>query len=312
MINKDSYSREKPGREKKELKKQKSGEIMDYCTTNVVTIPPTSTIMSAVKSMLKYNFRRIPIADAGTRRLEGIITVTDVINFFGGGSKHQIVKNRYDGNLMAAVNEEVEEIMEKEVVSVDFTSSLEDAIELMLEKRVGGCPVVDRDDIILGIITEKDVLNYLSENGEMDGYVSDYMTRGVITATPDTTIEDAMKTMISERMRRLPIIKDGILIGLITAREMLRYFGKGEAFKMLITGDIRDALVQPVSKILSNDELRVYKEPLTVSPDTRISEVVQQMRGAGYGVALIVSNGSLEGILTERDLVKFLYSKMRK
>ncbi len=311
MINKDSYSREKPGREKKESKKQKSGEIMDYCTTNVVTIPPTSTIMSAVKSMLKYNFRRVPIADAGTRRLEGIITVTDIINFFGGGPKHQIVQNRYDGNLMAAVNEEVEEIMEKEVVSVDFTSSLEDAIELMLEKRVGGCPVVDKEDVILGIITEKDVLNYLSENGEIDGYVSDYMTRGVITATPDTTIEEAMRSMISERMRRLPIIKEGILIGLITARELLRYFGKGEAFKMLITGDIKDALVQPVSKILSNDELRVYKEPLTVPPDTRISEVVQQMRGAGYGVALIVNNGSLEGILTERDLVKFLYSKMR-
>ncbi len=312
MINKDSYSREKPSREKKLPKKQKSGEIMDYCTTNVVTIPPTSTIMSAVKSMLKYNFRRVPIADAGTRRLEGIITSTDIINFFGGGPKYQIVQNRYNGNLMAAVNEEVEEIMEKEVVSVEFTSSLEDAIELMLEKRVGGCPIIDKGDIILGIITEKDVLNYLSENGEIDGYVSDYMTRGVITATPDTTVEEAMKTMISERMRRLPIIKDGILIGLITARELLRYFGKGEAFKMLTTGDIKDALVQPVSKILSNDELRVYKEPLTVHPDTRISEVVQQMKGAGYGVALIVNNGSLEGIITERDLVKFLYSKMKK
>jgi CBS domain-containing protein len=311
MINRDSFSREKPGREKRVSKKQKSGEIMDYCTANVVSIPPTSTIMSAIKSMLKYNFRRIPIADAGTRRLEGIITVTDIVNFFGGGSKHQIVQNRYNGNLMAAVNEEVEEIMEKNVIAVDFTSSLEDAIELMLEKRVGGCPVIDKDDVIIGIITEKDVLNYLSENGKIDGFVSDYMTRGVFTTTPDTTIEEVMRTMISQRIRRLPVIKDGILVGMITVRELLRYFGRGEAFKMLITGDIRDALVQPVSTILSNDELRVYKEPLTVTPDTRISEVVQQMRGAGYGVALIVSNGSLEGIITERDLVKFLYSKMK-
>ena len=117
--------------------------------------------------------------------------------------------------------------------------------------------------------------------------------------------------MITEKIRRLPVIKDGILIGLITVRELLRYFGMGEAFKMLITGDIKDALIQPVSTILSNDELRIYKEPLTVSPETRISEVVRQMKGAGYGVALIVSNGSLEGIITERDLVKFLYSKMK-
>jgi len=283
---------------------------MGICTRNVVTIPPTSTIMSAMKSMVKYNFRRIPIADPGTKRLEGIMTVTDIINFFGGGSKYGIVKNRYSGNLMAAVNEEVVEIMERDVVKVDFTSSFEDAIELMLKKRVGGCPVVDREDTIVGIITEKDILNYLSENGHIDGYVSEYMTKGVITANPDTTIESAMKTMISERMRRLPVIRDGILVGLVTAREILRYFATGEAFKMLTTGNIEETLNQPISYILSNDNLRIYKEPLTVPPNLKISELAQAMRGAGYGVALVVNNGSLEGIITERDMIRFLYTKL--
>ncbi|AGK62131.1 CBS domain protein [Archaeoglobus sulfaticallidus PM70-1] len=300
----------KPTREKKNSAKLKEGEIMDYCTKSVVTIPPTSTIMSAVKSMMKYNFRRMPIADPGTKRLEGIITVTDIINFFGGGQKYQIVQNRYDGNLMAAVNEEVEAIMEGDVISIDFTSSLEDAIELMLKKRVGGCPVVDRDNIILGIITEKDVLSYLSENGEIDGFVRNYMTKGVITASPDTTVEEAMKLMISRKMRRLPVIRDGIFVGLVTAREILRYFGSGEAFKMLITGDIKEALNQPLSHILSNENLRVYKEPLLVPPDERISDLVKLMKGSGYGVALVVNNGNLEGIITERDLIRFLYSKM--
>jgi CBS domain-containing protein len=312
MINRDSFSREKPGREKRASKKQKPGDIMDLCTKNVVTLPPTSTIMSAMKSMIKYHFRRMPIADPGTKRLEGILTVTDIINFFGGGEKYRIVQNRYDGNLMAAVNEDVEAIMEENVVTVDFTSSFEDAIELMLEKRVGGCPVVDKEGIVLGIITEKDILNYLSENGYLDGFVSDYMTRGVITATPDTTIEEAMKVMINERMRRLPIISDGILVGMVTAREILRYFGTGEAFKMLVTGDIRDALNQPLSYILSNENLKVYREPITVPPTMKISELAQAMRGSGYGVALIVSNGSLEGIITERDMVRFLYSKLQE
>jgi CBS domain-containing protein len=313
MINKGSFSREKPGvKSKKSSKRQKPGSVMEICTTNVVAIPPTSTIMTAMKSMIKYNFRRVPIADPGTKRLEGIMTVTDIINFFGGGSKYQIVQERYSGNLMAAVNEDVEEIMEKDVISVDFTSSWDEAIELMLEKAVGGCPIVDKENTIMGIITERDVIEYLSQNGRLDGYVRDYMTRGVITASPDTTIEEAMKLMISKRMRRLPIIKDGILVGLITAREILRYFGTGEAFKMLITGDIRDALNKPVSYILSNENLQVYKEPLTFKPDSKISELVQAMKGQGYGVALIVNNGNLEGIITERDIVRFLYSKIKK
>jgi CBS domain containing-hemolysin-like protein len=99
---------------------------------------------------------------------------------------------------------------------------------------------------------------------------------------------------------------------MVTAREILRYFGTGEAFKMLVTGDIRDALNQPLSYILSNENLKVYREPITVPPTMKISELAQAMRGSGYGVALIVSNGSLEGIITERDMVRFLYSKLQE
>ncbi len=134
---------------------------MDIATKDVFTLPPTSTIMNALKSMIAKNFRRIPIADAGTKRLEGIISATDLVNFFGGGSKYGIVSGRYGGNLAAAVNAEVEEIMETDVVTVDYTDSFEDAVEKMFEENVGGCPIVDRDDVVVGIITERDVLKYL-------------------------------------------------------------------------------------------------------------------------------------------------------
>lgn len=61
------------------------GSVMDLATREVTTMPPTTTIMNALKSMLKHNFRRVPIADAGTNRIEGIISATDLVNFFGGG-----------------------------------------------------------------------------------------------------------------------------------------------------------------------------------------------------------------------------------
>lgn len=287
----------------------KSGTVMDLATKDVITMPPTTTIMNALKSMLKHNFRRVPIADAGTKRIEGIISATDLVNFFGGGNKYRIVQERYNNNLPAAVNEEVEKIMEKDVITVEYTDSWEDALELMLKKGVGGCPVVDREDIVVGIITERDMLKFLAKHTELDGFASDYMSKGVLTAKPDITIEGAMKLMISKKIRRLPVIDDGILIGLITIREILRYFGSGEAFKMLITGNIKDALDKPVSSILSNHELLVYKEPLTFYLDVRISSVVEVMLEKNYGVALILNDGKLEGIITEKDMLKFLYSK---
>ncbi|RLI76026.1 histidine kinase [Archaeoglobales archaeon] len=287
----------------------KEGSVMDLATKEVITMPPTTTIMNALKSMLKHNFRRVPIADAGTKRIEGIISATDLVNFFGGGGKYKIVQERYNNNLPAAVNEEVEKIMEKDVITVEYTDSWEDALELMLKKGVGGCPVVDRDDRVVGIITERDMLKFLAKHTELDGFASDYMSKGVLTVKPNVTIEEAMKLMISKKIRRLPVIDDGILIGLITIREILRYFGSGEAFRMLITGNIKDALDKPISTILSNHELLVYKEPLTFYSDVRISRIVEAMLEKNYGVALILNDGKLEGIITEKDMLKFLYSK---
>ncbi|MBO8180746.1 MAG: CBS domain-containing protein [Archaeoglobus sp.] len=282
---------------------------MDIATKDVFTLPPTSTLMNALKLMLKRNFRRIPIADAGTKRLEGIISATDFVNIFGGGQKFGLVKGRYGGNLSAAVNEVVETIMERNVVTIEETDSLEDAVETMFEKKVGGCPVVNKDDVVVGIITERDILKYLGQNRTIDGVASDYMTSSVITLRPKDSIERAMKTMIEKKLRRLPIIDDGILVGLITVREILRYFGMGEAFKMLTSGNIKDAIDKPISTILANDELLVYKDILTFPKNISISQLVSSMLEKGYGVALIVENGKLEGIITERDLVRFLYSK---
>ncbi|MEM2727281.1 MAG: CBS domain-containing protein [Archaeoglobaceae archaeon] len=281
--------------------------IMEIATAEVQTLPQTSTIMNALKFILKKNFRRIPITDAGTKKLKGIITATDFINFFGGGKKHGIVRNRYNGNLASAVNAEIKEIMERNVICLSSKDSLESAVELMFEKKVGGCPILDKDDVVVGIITERDILEYLATKKTVDSVAEDYMTKNVVTLRPKDTIETAMKTMISKRFRRLPVIEDGILLGLITAREILAYFGKGEAFKMLEIGDISEAIKKPVTTILGNSDLLMYKEIPMFPRDTMISQIVSDLIEKGHGAVLIVENGKLEGILTERDLIKFLY-----
>jgi len=130
------------------------------------------------------------------------------------------------------------------------------------------------------------------------------MTTDVVTIESSSSIEEAMKTMISNRFRRLPIVKDGVLIGLITAMDILRFFG-GEAFKYLETGNIKDVLQKPVSTILN-----LAKEPLTFEPRDKISDLARRMIECGAGVALIIENKKLVGIITERDLMRFLYSSV--
>ncbi len=284
----------------------KFGSVMDLASRNVITIPPTSTIMTSMKTMVKYSFRRVPIADAGTKRLEGIITSMDILNFLGGGDKHRLVREKYRGNLIAAVNEEVREIMEKDVISVDYSSSWEDALELLLNNNVGGAPIVDEEDCVIGIITERDIMVFLATRARYEGQVRDFMTRGVITAEPDMTIENAMKLMVKKKFRRLPVVRDGILLGMLTSSTIVHYFS-GEAFKMLITGNADDVLTQPVSAILNNEKILKYREPLVVRPEENVSDVVRKMIEKNQAAALVAKDG-LEGIITERDLMRFLCS----
>ncbi len=307
MRRKDVFSGGKRGDNFRKAKRKqlKPGTIMDVATKDVVAIPPTSTIMAAVKAMDSYGFRRLPIADAGTKRLEGIMTATDIISFFGGGDKHLIVEEKYGNNLLAAVNEEVREVLERNVITVDFTASLEEGLEVILRRGVGGCPVVDREDRVVGIVTERDYLEYLARMN-VNGEVTGYMSRAVITAKPESSIRDAMRTMISRKIRRLPVIKDGVLVGLITSSTLVRFFS-GEAFRSIITGDASDVLEKPLSYLLSNGSILEYPEPLTLGLDTAMSEAARKMIEGNHGAALIVGNGRLEGILTERDVVRFIY-----
>ncbi len=286
------------------MKVKKPGSIMNIATTDVVTLPPTTTIMAAAKTIKTYRFRRLPIADPGTRRIEGIITATDLINFFGGGDKHKIIIDRYSGNYLAAINEEVRSIMEKNVLSLSYTSDIEDGLDLMLKNGIGGFPIIDEEDRIVGIVTERDYLSYLANKCELEGKVSDYMTKGVITVNSDTEIDKAMKLMISKKIRRLPVIDDGLLIGWINTPMIVKYFSS-EVFKSLITGNVKDALSQPVSVIISSNS--TYTSPLIVTPDLTMSEVARRMLNRKVGCALVVKDERLEGIVTEKDMVKFLY-----
>ncbi len=71
--------------------------------------PPTTTIMGAIKTMTFYGFSRLPIADAGTKRLLGFVTSVDVVDFLGGGFGTTFCR-RSIRNIFTAINADIREI----------------------------------------------------------------------------------------------------------------------------------------------------------------------------------------------------------
>ena len=275
------------------------GGIMKIATKDVVSVPPTTTIMGAAKTMTKYGFRRLPIVDAGSRRLMGIVSSMDIIDFFGGGERYNLVKNKYGGNLLAAINEDVREIMEENVITISEDCSIKEALETLRERNVGALPIVNEEEQLTGIVSEKDFVFMASEEEKFDIFVYECMTRSVKTARPSMTIEEASKEMVKKGFRRLPVVENDVLIGILTASDIVRYLSTGEAFSKLVTGNVEEALRVPISQIMSRDVV-------FTSSDVDIAEAARIMVKNDIGALPVIDGDELVGIITERDFIKAL------
>lgn len=274
----------------------KGGHILAFSTKEVFTLPPTASIMEAIKAMTEKKFRRVPITDAGTKRLVGIVSSVDIINFLGGGSKNLLVEKRHKGNLLAAINDELREIMDYNVTAVEGQTSFSAALKIMLEKNIGGLPIVNEEKKLVAIFTERNAVEVMS-GLVTNRKVEDYMTRNVTMATTNTPIGQAAKTMVENSIRRLPIVKEGIFTGMVTASDIVHFLGRGDAFEKLITGNIHEAFDRPVGSIVSRDLV-------WTTPETNMGTALEIMLEKKIGSLPVLEAGIMRGIITERDFLK--------
>lgn len=118
---------------------------------------------------------------------------------------------------------EVSKIMNRDVVSVNSHTHVYDAMNLLIENRISGLPVVDDENNLIGIISEKDMLGLLVEREiSKDQLVGDFMTRNVKTFAPEDSIIDISEFFISSHVRRVPIVKEGKLAGVISRADIIK------------------------------------------------------------------------------------------
>ena len=278
--------------------KKHEGEILTIAKSPVVMVAPTTPIYDAIQIMTKEGFRRLPIANPGTKHLEGIVTATDIVDYLGGGKKFEIIQQKFGGNFFKAINEPIKLIMTQKVVSIRASAKVSEAIMKMKEANLGGLPVVDSKDSVKAIITERDIANLFADR--TSGIkVAQLMSEKVVTALPKTTIFEAEKSMATQGFRRLPIVSDGKVMAIITAMDIIRFFGSGEVFRHLRSGTIIQVLNTPVLEIAT-------KTVSTIEPDADVGQAAKLMREKDIGAIPVVQTGKLIGIVTERDFFKII------
>ena len=278
--------------------KKRESEILSIAKSTVITMPQTTPIYNAIQMMAREGFRRIPITDSGTKALEGIVTATDIIDYLGGGRKFDIVRQKFGGNIFKAINEPIRLVMTQKVVSIKTSARISEAIQLMTEKNLGGLPVVDENNSVKAIITERDIANLFADR--LSGMsVAQLMSQKVVTALSKTTIFEAERTMVTQGFRRLPIIANDKVVGIITAMDVIRFFGSGEVFKHLKSGTIIQVLNTPALEIATRDVS-------TISPTADIGQAAKIMQDKDIGAVPVLDNAKLVGMITERDFFKII------
>lgn len=119
---------------------------------------------------------------------------------------------------------QVQEIMSGKLIRIAPEESAEVAARLLARHNIGVLPVCGRDGKLRGMLTDRDIVLRCVAAGEEPSAtkVSDIMTRHIISVSADATVEKAADMMAREQVRRLPVERDGKLIGLLSLGDLAR------------------------------------------------------------------------------------------
>jgi CBS domain-containing protein len=119
------------------------------------------------------------------------------------------------------------------VLEIDAEATVFDAVQKMVEHNVGSLLVTVAGDVA-GIVTERDYLRRVTLEGRTDREtrVGDIMSGPLVVVTPETTIDECMAVMTDRRIRHLPVVEDGEVVGLVSIGDLVKFKSKQQTFEI--------------------------------------------------------------------------------
>ncbi|MHC1635765.1 MAG: CBS domain-containing protein [Candidatus Methanospirareceae archaeon] len=178
------------------------------------------------------------------------------------------------------VEEEVriEDVMIRDVAYVTVPGTREDILKIFRERKVSGVPVV-KEGRVVGVVTREDLLKNPNEE-----QIALLMKRNPVTITPKESIREAARRILSHRIRRLPVVVDDRLVGIVSIADLIKVIAEG-------------GYEEPISKYMEDVTPAIWDEmPLPVA--ARIMELARVR-----AVPVLNSELNLVGIITDQDLI---------
>ncbi len=202
----------------------------------------------------------------------------------------------------------VEEIMAKDIVTISPDETVQEALEAMMHHHINGI-VVAEGKKVRGILTETDFLRKVHGNNDaLKSKVSEVMTAPILTIQSSAIVLSVVKLMLKRGIRKVPVVKDNELVGIVSFSDVLRLFH----------GFFKKHPGEKGSVLLDNVEKCCQKEMLVVGRMETFGEIVKLMRERNISYVLVSDAGLSSdrgmirfeeemGIITTKDLLDELY-----
>ena len=182
--------------------------VREVMSSPLITIEPTATIREAAQTMISKK-GRLAVFREGT--LIGIITAADLVKSFPE-SPETLMK--------------IDDVMSKRVIMVPGNTSVAEVTVIMGEKRIGSI-IVSKYGKPFGIFTERDLLTtFLTRGKPLKTKVGDAASSPLITIPLGMSVHQTALTMALKHIRRLPVLKDVEVVGIVTARDLVEAYAR--------------------------------------------------------------------------------------
>ena len=114
-------------------------------------------------------------------------------------------------------------VMTSNVVTIPSNATVEAAVQILVQNRISGAPVLDEQSELVGILSEFQLLELVYDPRLKDSPVREFMTADVLTVDADDSLDTVANMFILHRIRRVPVMDEGQLAGIITRGDVLRW-----------------------------------------------------------------------------------------
>jgi CBS domain-containing protein len=231
---------------------------------------------------------QIPVTDKKGRQFQGMIDSKTLLNFMGAGDiYHSLSKNRLERG-KGAFNVMASKIMNRGYIHVDRNDTMSQVLSAFKNSGREALPVVSGVGFD-GIVRESDIIRNLNQHTGVS--VHELMTRKPSVARTDGSIFDVSRMLARGGYSRLPVVRDGFLVGMVSSVDILRYLHKNKRLTGLRRE--RNAL-----------EIAMNKRVYSIHPGSDVLKAALLMMEKNVSILPVVEDYRLVGVVTQRDILE--------